>query len=246
MTIKTLSAKEIQDELFKLLIRVDTIFRENNVTYFMGFGTLLGAVRHGGFIPWDDDIDIIVPKQELRRAQEILSKHLPHYYSVISLRNGTLAWDVDFRVRDNRTVLDNETQTLDSGIYIDIIEMPEIGSRNRLNYVKLKKLRRKVHSNQSPFIKKVVSFLPYCMISFVFSINELRSREKFLIVSDKLSGGMYKSEDVFPLIELVFQNRSFYAPNDYKKVLTDMYGNYMELPPESERKQHFQDCYLKI
>lgn len=243
--MRKLGVEEIQDELFDALIKIDAILQENNIAYFMGFGTLLGAVRHKGFIPWDDDLDIVIPRNELERAKEVLSKHLPRHYSVINVKNGNLPWDVDLRVRDNRTLLDDEAGTSDSGIYVDIIEMPEIAKRNRLNYVRLKKLKRSVFSSSNSILKRCVSFFSYSAVWVVFSIIELFSSERYLIVSDKLSGGMYTPQDIYPLRELSFRDRSYYAPNDHKKILMEMYGDYMQIPPESERKQHFQQCYLK-
>lgn len=244
-SLESLSIVEVQNELFKLFEQVEEIFRENNIIYFIGFGTLLGAIRHGGFIPWDDDIDIIIPKDEIDRAQEVLRKHLPNHYSIINIKNGELSWDIDVRIRDNRTILDTEVGTIDSGIYIDIIEMPEISRNNRQNYVKLKKIKRTILSTKRSFIQKIIQFFPYMRISIVFALKQILSKERFLLISDKPSGGLYKSEDVFPLCQLMFRGKPLNAPKDYDKILTEMYGDYMKIPAESERKQHFQDCYRK-
>ena len=80
MNDKSLELDEIQKQSVKILYTLDSICRQEGIKYFLGYGTLLGAVRHNGFIPWDDDIDVMMPRKDYEKFEKKKKKHSEELY----------------------------------------------------------------------------------------------------------------------------------------------------------------------
>ena len=83
--------EKVQSTLWEILLQVDSIFEKNNIRYFLSYGTLLGAVRHKGFIPWDDDLDICVFEEDYVKGIQLLREQLDHKYIVHDINAS--CWD---------------------------------------------------------------------------------------------------------------------------------------------------------
>ena len=219
---------------FEILKRVDKICEENNLEMWLTFGTLLGAVRHKGFIPWDDDIDVEMPRNHYNKLIEIMR----------SDKDSVLTTELVHGKKDVNIFLKVTHKNI-PGAFIDITPIDYTNSvltkKNRLKLSnRIKFFRRLMNIKIRHFIKteNTVALIKY--------INK-KSEEFFKFTADKniensdIVWGIdfqhrmndylvYSNSTYFPLKEIEFEGSKFKCPNDLDTFLTDMYGNYMSWP----------------
>lgn len=265
--------REIQFEEMKkielnILIYFTEVCEENNLRYYLGGGTLLGAVRHKGFIPWDDDIDVMMPRPDF---QKLLSLSINNEnYNII--KPGTAGYYYNFaKLVDTRTILEEKgIKRIDGlGVYIDIFPldgMPETPDARKKRFKELNSIRKRINNTcllRPKFHRNPFAYLNACRIYNSNKNIDLSSlQKKYLDSALKNSfddsefvfaaGGAYGARDIFPgkwfekEIELQFENLSVKAFNGYDFYLTQLYGDYMTLPPEDKRvTPHHSIVYFK-
>lgn len=265
--------REIQFEEMKkielnILIYFTEVCEENNLRYYLGGGTLLGAVRHKGFIPWDDDIDVMMPRPDF---QKLLSLSINNEnYNIIKL--GAAGYYYNFaKLVDTRTILEEKgIKRIDGlGVYIDIFPldgMPETPDALKKRFKELNSIRKRINNTcllKPKFHRNPFAYLNACRIYNSNKNIDLSSlQKKYLDSALKNSfddsefvfaaGGAYGARDIFPgkwfekEIELQFENLSVKAFNGYDFYLTQLYGDYMTLPPEDKRvTPHHTIVYFK-
>lgn len=265
--------REIQfEEMKKIELNILTYFtevcEENNLRYYLGGGTLLGAVRHKGFIPWDDDIDVMMPRPDF---QKLLSLSINNEnYNII--KPGTAGYYYNFaKLVDTRTILEEKgIKLIDGlGVYIDIFPldgMPETPDARKKRFKELNSIRKRINNTcllKPKFHRNPFAYLNACRIYNSNKYIDLPSlQKKYLDLALKNSfddsefvfaaGGAYGARDIFPgkwfekEIELQFENLSVKAFNGYDFYLTQLYGDYMTLPPEDKRvTPHHSIVYFK-
>lgn len=265
--------REIQFEEMKkielnILIYFTEVCEENNLRYYLGGGTLLGAVRHKGFIPWDDDIDVMMPRPDF---QKLLSLSINNEnYNII--KPGTAGYYYNFaKLVDTRTILEEKgIKRIDGlGVYIDIFPldgMPETPDDRKKRFKELNSIRKRINNTcllKPKFHRNPFAYLNACRIYNSNKNIDLSSlQKKYLDSALKNSfddsefvfaaGGVYGARDIFPgkwfekEIELQFENLSVKAFNGYDFYLTQLYGDYMTLPPEDKRvTPHHTIVYFK-
>lgn len=265
--------REIQfEEMKKIELNILTYFtevcEENNLRYYLGGGTLLGAVRHKGFIPWDDDIDVMMPRPDF---QKLLSLSINNEnYNII--KPGTAGYYYNFaKLVDTRTILEEKgIKRIDGlGVYIDIFPldgMPETPDARKKRFKELNSIRKRINNTcllRPKFHRNPFAYLNACRIYNSNKNIDLSSlQKKYLDSALKNSfddsefvfaaGGAYGARDIFPgkwfekEIELQFENLSVKAFNGYDFYLTQLYGDYMTLPPEDKRvTPHHSIVYFK-
>lgn len=265
--------REIQFEEMKkielnILIYFTEVCKENNLRYYLGGGTLLGAVRHKGFIPWDDDIDVMMPRPDF---QKLLSLSINNEnYNII--KPGTAGYYYNFaKLVDTRTILEEKgIKLIDGlGVYIDIFPldgMPETPDARKKRFKELNSIRKRINNTcllRPKFHRNPFAYLNACRIYNSNKYIDLPSlQKKYLDSALKNSfddsefvfaaGGAYGTRDIFPgkwfekEIELQFENLSVKAFNGYDFYLTQLYGDYMTLPPEDKRvTPHHTIVYFK-
>ncbi len=125
--IVTTDRKKVWEKEIEMLLLIDKICKENDIKYFVDFGTMLGAVRHKGFVPWDDDLDIMMPRPDYMRFQEIALKGLPEpYYFQCIYNNG--AWMFS-KVRNTNTTgfeINYNTPKMHHGLWVDIFPLDSV------------------------------------------------------------------------------------------------------------------------
>lgn len=265
--------REIQFEEMKkielnILIYFTEVCEENNLRYYLGGGTLLGAVRHKGFIPWDDDIDVMMPRPDF---QKLLSLSINNeIYNII--KPGIAGYYYNFaKLVDTRTILEEKgIKRIDGlGVYIDIFPldgMPETPDARKKRFKELNSIRKRINDTcllRPKFHRNPFAYLNACRIYNSNKNIDLSSlQKKYLDSALKNSfddsefvfaaGGAYGARDIFPgkwfekEIELQFENLSVKAFNGYDFYLTQLYGDYMTLPPEDKRvTPHHSIVYFK-
>lgn len=227
-----------QLRMLEILKAVDGICRAHGIRYWLSSGTLLGAVRHGGFIPWDDDLDIEMLREDYLRLLPLLREELPNQFMVHDNES-----DKDYpylyaKVRDKYSCIEEDYffKTKYTGCFIDIFPLerapyPLFRIANRL-YVNL------CHHNVYRF-RPIYKFNRMLLTRAVFPMFR-----KWISVFHPHSdyhhtlGMVFKTEretaDIFPLNEIVFEGVTFYAPHNTHNYLTRMFGDYMRLPKNVE------------
>jgi lipopolysaccharide cholinephosphotransferase len=231
-----------------ILKTLDAICKKHNLQYWLDGGTLLGAVRHKGFIPWDDDIDVAMPTNDYRKFLQIIqSNPLPNIQLQVMGKAGTSA-----KLRDTNSLFieyrDDFTRPYPKGIYLDIFEFvhyPDI-SRNLIRFF-YKRISKPTEHFSIKHYLTLKSFLQY----FFFNIEKLvfkpiwklifRFRSEKYICNPIEDNGYYikhLTNNIFPLSTINFEGEQYSCPNNPDGYLTTLYGNYMQLPPEEKRKGH--------
>lgn len=267
--MKELGLDEIKRYTLEILLEFDRICRENNIRYSLGGGTLLGAVRHKGFIPWDDDIDIMMLADEYRKFEEICKKSSE--LKIISFLNNDSFYDLfgkaynekTYTVSKNRNVRNHNTGLcidifpffyLDNDYECAVSKMKNILKyKNIFSYRNLKYINYKEKKDIVKLPGKIYKFIKSRCYSRKFLLNKIMSFvfEKPAFYVTNLHGN-YKLKEILKasffdeFCELEFEGHKLMAIKEYDEYLKDHYGNYMELPPENKRITHHHfKAYIK-
>ena len=257
---------DIRERQLNILISVDNYCRENKIRYFLCGGTLIGAVRHHGFIPWDDDIDISMPRPDYERFIESYSN--PNY-DVLTYRNDKNYIGLFTKISDVQTVLREDNSIGEIGVNIDLFPVDGLPSSKWGRYIHIKWMKLlqgfivsqiSTDISHKSFIRKVeISIIRFLLI-FIRNkqklteliINQARKYDfdKSEYVADVVWGygtrEIMKRTVVEEYIEGNFEGGFFLIPKYYDEYLKNMYGDYMKLPPEEERiGKHKITAYLK-
>ena len=255
--------RDLQMIELDILLEVHKICVENNITYWLEGGTLLGAIRHGGFIPWDDDIDIAMDMENYEKFLRIAPSKLPEYL-FLQHKSTDPKFPLNIiKVRKNTTIFiekyEKENGKYHQGIFIDIIPCDYFDSSWLVkfsrwgNIVRTKKTKYKKGTMKRFFysIFSNILFAPIfyswkgirnCLYKFQSGKREyLTHALGFGITHDT------KTKDILPVVlgENIFEGHSFYIPNDPHEYLRFYYDDhYMKLPPVEKRKWHHRKIVL--
>lgn len=262
-----LSLREAQMLMVEILDEVDKLCEKHNLRYFLDAGTLIGAVRHKGFIPWDDDVDIGMPREDYDKFLKIAQKELPDYLFLQTFETDKYydVYPVPCKVRYNGTMFleehAKENHKMHNGVYIDVFPYDSLPKSNTvykiqrtLSYNILKSFKRLRDIPETLNFKNKITFSFYKIVTKIFPSKRRRKFFDFLIkwndpnseymgygVDTFWSEYVYKKSDYFDLIKLPFEGKEFYAPKNYDAVLTQLYGDYMTMPKEEDRVWHAKE-----
>ncbi len=248
--------KHIELEMMK---EIHAFCLAHNITYSLGYGTLLGAVRHKGFIPWDDDIDLIMPRPDYDRfIQSFQSEH----YKVISSSLDPTYYYPYAKVYDRRTYLQETLRHSypDMGVFIDIFPVDGLPSdkRQQVRLYTRQKFLYKLHMSMKYYLSKEWSiaknllllvsrgmalFFPLGKVIASLERNYLlypydTIKDVAVMVGEAQLVTIARSSFEHPVL-LEFEDTSFYAISEYESNLTGLYGDYLKLPPlEQQASEH--------
>lgn len=255
--------KKYQSVQMQLLVETDRICQELGICYYMIGGTLLGAVRHGGFIPWDADIDIAMPRHDYEEFRSYWEKENSnkYFYQHFTTDPNHLSPHAVLRIRGTHVVMNSRiSQTYpqkEDGIYLDIFQLdePPMEKKKQMKQMKrIKRIRRLIElkaayiyletSKAKKYIKRVISVLiPISLTTLNKSLdNEMKkysgSGSEYLV--SMASHYSYWKQLMPKSIygepqRIVFEGKQFCAPADTVAYLTQIYGDYMKLPPVEKR-----------
>lgn len=252
--------RELQHRMLNMLLYLDDVCKQLNIEYYLDGGTCLGAVRHGGFIPWDDDMDVVVDVKDYKRLCNYLVEH-PHPQYILHNRktdkNYYVGWaklrdkfSESFYEGDNIYTKNQESIFKYTGVMIDIFPysdhvIPWIhklihGIHNRIN--------RKYFVGKHKIIADIFYYvLFYFLKPCADVIGRIFSKHK-MYAHDYLSHDTYyrfNKNKIYPLKDIEFEGHIFKVPNDTDYFLKVLYGNYMNLPDENGRFHHNYTFKLK-
>jgi lipopolysaccharide cholinephosphotransferase len=233
--------KEAQNIMLRILIEFDRICVKYGLTYWLDFGTLLGAVRHRGFIPWDDDLDVSMPYGDYRHFLKIAAKELKEDFFLQTKQSDPHYINYFAKIRDRHSTFVDVWETgkdirYHQGIYIDIFPAMRI-SEKTLN---------------SPFFRSLILLskathnrkvrLDFITKYFIRWINAYSENDGDYLISAAETMHYLKpvaAKRVLPVQYLNFEDRRFPVPNDWDSYLRRFFGDdYMLMPPENKRYWH--------
>ena len=261
--------REIQQMELGIMEYIHEVCNKIGVKYFLAYGSLIGAVRHQGFIPWDDDMDICMLRDDYEKLQDYLIANPSERYQVMSYKNNRNYVYPFMKVMDNQTYLIEEDVRIDSnmGIYVDIFpvdgyeddqafkdKMTTIIKKRQLSCYTFKGI-----TNKKSFINSLIRYAS--VIAFYFTdtnkyvkqIDELAKSRKvedyelvdYLIYKD-MNKPVWKREWLKDVTFGHFEGRDFLIPVNFHELLTSDYGNYMQLPPVEQQVSHHDFRLWKI
>ena len=251
--IKEEELKKIQLDILKYL---DSFCRKNHINYMLDYGTLLGAVRHGGYIPWDDDIDISMLREDYDKLMKLSSKMDSRYkfYCYETDKDCCITYG---KVLDTRTILyePNKENGTKTSVFIDVFVYDnkpndiEYAKKSYKQYIKYKRLND-LQMYSSFYNKKRIkyNFIRYPFHLFLqifpkryFVKRNIKIHKKYANIDTGYiapSGHLCKKELAQDLIEMEFEGYKFLVPREYDLWLKLIFGDYMKLPPVEKRVSH--------
>lgn len=236
-----------------ILEQMDAICQRHNIPYWLDGGTLLGAVRHGGFIPWDDDIDIAMRQEDIPRFVEAAEKELPKGLFLQTPQNQPESKEPIIKVRDLNSFFvepsDNFSADYEKGLYVDIFPMIPYPSVSK-GFVKrltkgISKSNSILHRAHYYSLRSFAEFFwfggKYLLFRSLWAIAAALCPKDTYISNILINNGygiMHRQDTIFPLSTISFEGKIFSAPHNPDVYLKDLYRNYMEVPPPEKRIIH--------
>lgn len=240
--------KKSQKRLLKMALIIKDILEDANIPYFITYGTLLGAVRHKGFIPWDDDFDYYLFADNYDQALEAIRKKLPNdmfleWYDTEP--NYFHAWA---RVKDLNTVVDNTMFPQDmhyshQGLNVDLYVTKLVKESEEELYLAKQHLAYIERRKALGFISEEDYKCRFSLIQPVLerynnSYSSPKDEKKIYAFMSIYKNDFMYPEEIFPLKRYEFEGEHFYGPNNADIFLKRCYGDYMKLPPKEKRIPH--------
>lgn len=266
---------DIKERLIKTLSAFISFCEENQLTYYGACGTVLGAIRHHGFIPWDDDIDIHMPRKDYKRLWE-LRNTIPIPYKVVDIQElGYTAPFMKFMDTDS-SIWEFERKPYMLGVYVDIFPLDDCPKdfskmkdlKNRLDkaffsyfdtldeYKANELISLLLHGNWSEFKRrygkmrfnvKNKNIYHSQVLSLLEDLSQNEDGAFYVDLTDVyLDFQVFKKEWFKQSIDVPFENITIKIPNGYDDYLHSLYGNYMQLPPVEERISHHSRYFVSL
>ncbi len=264
--MRQLDSDEIKKYTFNILCDFAEFCDKNGIRYYLSGGTMLGAIRHKGFIPWDDDIDVLVPRPDFDRMHTILKEtHVKPYYKLEGYNAG-VGYYPFAKLVDVRTKVINEYSTVDNNLWIDIFPMDglpdDIESCDEIlsfaSPLKINYNRAFAKVGKGKNIIRTIGKIPIKIYLNLFGLKKVTKKidtlaRKYPFEESEYVAGIawsvgprerMRREDYVPMVDVEFNGKLFHAPACWDTYLKQMFGDYMKLPPEDQRINHSNIVYI--
>lgn len=243
--------EKVQEKMLGILIEVDRICKKHNIRYVLDSGTLLGAVRHNGFIPWDDDIDIAMLREDYDKFRNIANAELKKpYYFECELDNDSFPniFGKCFDMSTRYVSQNSEHLNCPKGIWLDIFPMDNIKTNTKKKQCRIVasiNTIRCIKQKTEKFERRHIVYFPFYFFSIktlnllankVMRMNNSHNTEYVCpICQSGANKPAFKRTMFVDTIDKEFAGKKFPVPLEYDEYLHGYYKNPMELPPESSR-----------
>ena len=263
--------KQILLETFSSLIKV---LEDNNLRWFVGYGTLIGTIRHKGFIPWDDDIDIIMPRVDYNRLLN-LSNSIDKGYQLLTPNTKDYPYRFSKYCDNHTTLVETQCSPITIGVYVDIFPYDDFDcsfhtiSKLRKRYQKIHRSLNKGYNFYSPkyVISCILGFRVYSFFEMLKAILYYRVRRNYYVrrmeeieaISTPGIGdfavclsGLLNDHEILQSkwldgsINMEFEGISVRVPIGFDSYLRNYYGDYMQLPPIDKRVARHPHVYENL
>ena len=257
-------SRELREIQLEILKYVDRFCKQHKIEYFLCAGTLIGAIRHKGYIPWDDDIDICMKREQYEAFFKAFNSFDNGEYKAVELCIDPNYYCTFGKVYNDKTSLREETESdFEIGVNIDIFpldSLPQYSLMTKVDLLRIRVLQRirslktikpnMRRSRAKNLLLKVGSFIlkPFSVknlmmkeIKIATKYNSKSDSPRYLLDCDMLRYGLtkiYKYSDFDKSAEAEFEGCNFPVPTGYDNALRCIYGDYMTLPPEEKRIAH--------
>ena len=262
--------KQIELDIF---IEFDKLCSKLNLRYSMSGGTLLGSVRHQGFIPWDDDIDLFMPRPDYNKLIDYCKNNETPFDLLCIETNPNYGYLFGKIMAKNTSIVEEygNPTNIPMGIYIDIFPIDGLAdtykdakkqfgkTRFKRELLVAKNWKRFFRSKTRAWYYEPIRFAFFVMSRFVSRKKLIESIQKAYINNDfdsleygAVICGAYREKEIMPkdhfvpYCDMTFENHTFKAIANYDKYLSKIFGNYMQLPPENQRVTHHSFTAYKI
>ena len=264
--MKEISLEEMRSIQIDMLDKLADFCNTNGIRYYLCGGTLLGAIRHKGFIPWDDDIDINIPRPDLQKLLKISKKTIAHNLVIEAPGDERGNSRSFYRIYNTDTELVAYNKKLGTeyrcNIFIDIFPVDALPKMKTFNYVVYLVSGFLISMGNMSSVGEVVGSTPIkrFLKRMLFPIARMKKPEQWAEITDRYAArrdykkasyiGVINTEashrfherilktDYEPRIEVEFEGKQYYAPAGFDIYLRNLYGDYMSVPPRNQQVSH--------
>jgi lipopolysaccharide cholinephosphotransferase len=231
--------------MLDMLKELDRICRKYDIPYFLFWGTLLGAIRHDGFIPWDDDLDVAMLRKDYLRLMKVLPSELPDDIALQSNDTDSNYFYFLAKLRHKKSHLENEPFAdafKERGIFIDIFPLDQLLPwTHKLRFQSLAYNFYRTGNGNEKALKKIRALtrfnrhVPFPVLRFM---SRLAGAKTLMCDYGIPFHKEHRLEDIFPLTTHVFEGMETFVPGNSDAVLRSLYGDYMRLPDDLDNIYH--------
>lgn len=240
--------RRLQKRLLEMLDVFDGICRKHNINYWLVCGTLLGARRHGGFIPWDDDLDVAILQSDYNKLMSVLEKELPEDLKVQTQKTDKDYWYFFPKIRDTKSRLKVRARKFEyMGIFLDVFLLEAIPNMELKKTID-KFLLSEIHFKGARSVwHKVKYAIMMCCLPVIhlfirlsrFYYKYISSSKAFTYAYGCYPYPKYNMEYFFPVSEIMFEGKKYKCPYNIDKYLADNFGpDFMVIPKPQDRYRH--------
>ena len=260
--MKKMTLDEIKKVELGILKNLVAYLEENNLRYIIDYGTLLGAIRHGGFIPWDDDIDISMPRPDYERLLQLVKERPIDGVKMNHARDGENGVNPYAKAVDEKTIVQYSWryEKYNTPVWVDIFPVDGFKDENDLQE-RIKKMKewdyyREKACYKYPIKKSGIGGMIRKLIKWVYvniigpkryidkiekcaqEVPYNNSEKGYIYVPPYSKGEILDKTYLEDTIFMKFEDLDVRVPREFDRRLTEAYGDYMKLPPEEQRKPH--------